>query len=340
MRRTLLSLMMLLCLSSLFARPTLVVSAGGEGPGYALMVGVVERVSEHSLLSRMGGEGVLSVGISDLLEAKPNALSATVLFRYEERELQLCVSAEAKDAKKLGKELEKRLSSMLLYDGRTLFEAEDALLIEYTYNQGYASLSSLHKGDHYKGLDAGANRWATVEVLQVFGEDEPVSLLVGTSGKKLLPGMRLEKQAGKSVSLSVSSFLTTGGKLSLEGLYSQEVGLYPFTLVLGGGFDIAGSTLSSLYGQAGFAVRLPLSMVFGIHSGFWRNSSLAMRCTLGLGYSLTESDMLYGSSAVLTYRYHLSGMGLDVGVGSKHWASELSKHSSGLFMQLGLAYTW
>jgi len=333
--------MMLLLLASLFARPTFVVKTGGEGAAYALMAGVVARVSEQSLLSRMDGEGVLTVSIFDLLEANGETLSATVLFSYGTKELQLLLSAEGKDANHMEKHLEQRLSSMLLYDGMTFFEAGPSPLIDYTYNQGYASLSSLHTGDHYIGLDAQGNRWATVVVQQVFGEEDPVSLLVGTSGKKLLPGMKLEKQAGKSVSLLVSRLLVTSSSPSfgIEGLYSQEVGLYPFTFVLGGGFDLDGAD-SSLYGQAGFAVRLPLSMVFGIHSGFWRNSSLAMRCTLGLGYSYAESDLLFGSSAVLTYRYQGNGMGFDVGLGNNHWVSDVSTYSSGLFMQLGLAYTW
>ena len=333
--------MMLLCLSSVFARPALVVNAEGEGASYALMAGVVARVSELSLLSRMDGEGVLTVSISNLLETNPNTLSAAVLFSYGEKALQLLLSAEGKDAKHMEKHLEQKLSSMLLYDGRALFETEDGLLIDYTYNQGYASLASLQKGDYYTGLDAQGNRWASVVVQQVFGEEDPVSLLVETSGKKLLPGMKLEKQAGKSVSLSVSRLLTTSSSPSfgIEGLYSQEIGLYPFTFVVGGGFDFTG-TNSSLCGQAGFAVNLPLSMVLGIHSGFWRNSSLAMRCTLGLGYSFAQSDLLYGSSAVFTYRYHCNGIGFDVGLGSRHWASEVITYSSGLFMQLGLAYTW
>ena len=340
MRRSLLPVMMLFCLSSLFARPTLVVTAGGESPSYALMAGVVARVGEHSLLSRMDGEGVLSISLSDLLEIEPNALSATVVFSYGQRTLQLFLRAKGKDPKKLEKALEQNLSSMLLYDGRTLFEIEDAPLVDYTYDYGYASLSSLQKGDHYEGLDAQGNRWATVVVQHAFDDEKPVSLLVGTGGKELLPGMRLEKQAGREVSLSVSKVLAMGGQLDIEGFYSQDVGLYPFTFVLGGGLDLTGSHISGVNAQTGFVLQLPLSMVFGLHSGFWRNSSLAMRCTLGLGYSLADSQLLYGSSALCIYRYSLHSLGLEVGVGNKHWVSELGTYSSGLFMQLGLAYTW
>ena len=333
--------MMLFFVFSLFARPTLTVSSDESGAeGYALMAGVVERVSEHSLLSRMGGEGALSVTLSDLLGDAQSSLSATVLFRYEGLELQLCFGAEAKGAKKLIEALEKKLSSMLLYDGRTLFEAEDALVVDYTYDQGYATLGILNKGDHYRGIDAQGNRWATAVVRRSFEGEEAVSLLVGTSGKELLPGMRLEKQAGKAVSLSLSKDLKEGGHLGLDGLYSQEIGLYPFTLVLGGGLDVTPSQIFSIYAQTGFAVRLPLSMVFGLHNGFWRNSSFAITATLGLGYSFVDPDLLFGSSVVLGYRYHLDDWALDVGVGNKHWASDSLSHSSGVFMQLGLAYTW
>ncbi|MGB4407903.1 MAG: hypothetical protein WBI82_13655 [Sphaerochaeta sp.] len=340
MRRTLLSVMMLVCLSPLFARPTLVVKAEAESPSYAMLTGVVARVGEQSLLSRMDGEGVLSISLSDLLEIEPNALSATVLFSYGPRTLQLFLSAKGEDSKKLEKALEQRLSSMLLYDGRALFESEDSLLVEYAYESGYATLSPLQIGDHYKGLDAQGNRWATVVVRHVSNEENPVSLLVGTSGKELLPGMRLEKQEGREISLSVSRALTRGGQLAIEGFYSQEVGLYPFTLVMGGGFDFTGSTLSGMNGQAGFVLQLPLSMIFGLHSGFWRNSSLSMRCTLGLGYALSGADLLYGSNALFFYRYRLDSLGFDIGVGNKHWVTELGAYSSGLFMQLGLAYTY
>lgn len=333
--------MMLFFVFSLFARPTLTVSSDESGAeGYALMRDVVERVGEHSLLSRMGGEGELSATLSDLLGDAQSSLSATVLFRYEEQELQLCLGSEAKTLRKLKEALETRLSSMLLYDGLTLFEAEDALVVDYTYDQGYASLGTLNKGDHYRGLDAQGNRWATTVVRRTFEGEEPVSLVVGTSGKELLPGMRLEKQAGKAVSVSLSKELKEGGHLGLDALYSQEIGLYPFTLVLGGGLDFSSSQLSSLYAQTGFAVRLPLSMVFGLHNGFWRNSSFAITATLGLGYSFVDPDLLFGSSVVLGYRYHLDDWALDIGVGNKHWASDSLSHSSGLFMQLGLAYTW
>ncbi len=331
--------MLLLCLSSLVARPTLVLEASGEEPGYAHLMAVVERVANHSLLSRIGGEGVLFITISDLVEPRENALSATVLFTYGERTLRLCLRSEAKDAK----HLEERLSSMLLYDGMALFEAEPALVVAYTYDQGYASLSPLHKGDTYKGLDAEGGRWATVVVRRVLADAEaPVSLLVSTGGKKLLPGMRLEKQAGKSASLSISSSLgaSSAPLFALEGLYGQDVGLYPLTLVLGGGFDVAEATVFTIYGQVGLNVRLPLSMVFGLHSGFWRSSSVAMRCTMGLGYAPNDGATLYGSGAVFSYRYQGQVVGLDIGVGTKHWASELKSYSSGLFMQLGLAYTW
>lgn len=342
MRRVLLAALMVLCLSSLSGRPSLVVTSDGQGPAYDLMTAVVTRVAKQSLLCRIAGEGVLTISLFDLLAASPNSLSASVLFSYGENSLQLTLGSEGKDARDLEKNLEQDLSSMLVYDARILLAPEPFPIIDYTYDQGYASLATLRKGDRYKGLDAQGDRWATVVVQQVFGEQEPVSLLVGTSGKKLLPGMKLEKQAGRSASLSVSRLLTTSHSPSfgLEGLYSQEVGLYPFTLVVGGGFDLAGTSLSSVYGQAGLSLSLPLSMLFGVDLGLWRNSSLAMRCTLGLGYALADSDLLFGSSAVLTYRYQIAGMGIDVGVGSKHWASETSGHSSGLFMQLGLAYTW
>ncbi|MBI9093905.1 MAG: hypothetical protein JEY71_03375 [Sphaerochaeta sp.] len=340
MRRVLLSVMMLVCLSSLFARPTLVVTAGGESPSYALLTGVVTRVGEQSLLSRMDGEGVLSVFISDLLETEPNALSATVLFSYGQRTLLLSLSAKGRDPKKLESSLEQRLSSMLLYDGMALFASEDMLFVEYAYESGYATLSSLQIGDHYKGLDAQGNRWATVVVRHVSDDKDPVSLLVGTSGKELLPGMRLEKQEGREVSLSVSKVLAAGGQLGIEGFYSQDVGLYPFTLVMGVGIDLTGSALSGMNGQAGFALQFPLSMIFGLHSGFWRNSSLSMRCTLGLGYALSDTNLLYGSNALFVYRYRLDSLGFDVGVGNKYWVTELGAYSSGLFMQLGLAYTY
>ena len=333
----------LFCLSSLLARPTLVVKAEEESLSYALLAGVAERVAEHSLLSRMEGEGVLSISLYDLLETEPNALSATILFSYGEVSLELCIRSKGKDARHLERALEKKLSSMLLYDGSVLFDTGPSPLVDYTYTHGYASLSSLSKGDRYVGLDAGGQRWATVEVLRSLdGEEGPVSLLVGTSGKELLPGMRLEKQAGKSLSLSVSTLLGKGPtpRVGIEGLYGQEVGIYPFGLVLGGGFDLSGTAFSSVYAQAGLSVHLPLSMAFGLEGGFWRNSSLAMRCTLGLGYSLAESDLLFGSNALFLYQYHLRGYCFEVGLGNKYWASEQSTHSSGLFMQLGLTYTW
>ncbi len=339
MRRALIPVILLICLSSLVARPTLVLEARGGEPGYAHLMAVVERVANHSLLSRMGGEGELFITISDLVEPRENALSATVLFTYGERTLQLCLRSEANDAR----HLEERLSSMLLYDGMDLFEVEASLVVAHTYDQGYASLSPLHKGDSYKGLDAEGGTWATVVVRRVLADEEaPVSLLVSTSGKKLLPGMKLEKQAGKSASLSISSLLGTrpDSLISLEGLYGQDVGLYPLTLVLGGGFDVAGSTVDTVYGQVGLNVRFPLSMAFGLHAGFWRNSSVAMGCTLGLGYALDDGPMLYGSGAVFSYRYQGQVVGIDIGVGTKHWASDLKSYSSGLFMQLGLAYTW
>ena len=340
MRRSLFFFIILLCLSSLLARPSIGCMTEAQSPGYTLMAEVVKRVATESLLPRMEGEGELSVYISHLLEPEVNALSAVLLFSYGEKELQLCLSAEAKDSKHLVKELETRLFSMLLYDGRALYEEDDALVVDYTYNQGYASLILLHKGDYYKGLDAEGDRWATVVVQRSFEEDDPVSLLVGLSGKKLLPGMRLEKQSGKSVSLALSRSLASDGQFSVDGMYSQDVGLYPFTLVVGGEFGLANSGLSSVYGKAGFAVHLPLSMLFGIDAGFWRNSSVAMMCTLGIGYSPLTSDILYGSSAVFSYRYTLQSVGLDVGVGNKNWASKTTSSSSGLFMQLGLAYTW
>lgn len=340
MRRTLISVMMVLCLSSLFARVTLVVETEGKSPSYALMAGVAEYVAESSLLPRMGGEGVLSLYISDLLETDPNALSALLLFSYGERTLQLYLSADAKDSKHLEKVLKERLASMLLYDGMVLFEAETSPCIDYTYSYGYASLVPLRKGDLYKGLDAEQNRWATVVVQRTFESDDPVSLLVGTGGKKLLPGMRLEKQAGKSLSLFLSGTPVSGAPFSIGGLYSQQIGLYPFTLVLGAGSDITASSLTTVYAQAGLAVNLPLSMIFGLNSGFWRNSSLAVRCTLDFGYVVSEEELLYGSSAVFTYRYHIGGVGLDVGLGNKRRAPEFTGASSGLFMQLGLAYTW
>ena len=96
----------------------------------------------------------------------------------------------------------------------------------------------------------------------------------------------------------------------------------------------------SLDGRAVVAAALPLSMVFGLYSGFWRNSSLAMECSLGLGYSLSDGVLLYGSSALLTYSYRMQGYSLALGIGNKHWVSEQVSFSSGLFMQLGLAYTW
>lgn len=334
--------MMLLCLCSLVARPALVVNVAEESPSYTLLAGVVEKVAERSLLSRMGGEGVLSVTLSDLFETKPNALSATALFSYGQASLELCIRSEGKDAKHLVRSLEKRLSSMLLYDGLVLLEEKAPPVVDYAYTYGYASLSPLDTGEHFVGLDAEGNRWAAVQVLRSFGEEDPVSLLVGTSGNELLPGMRLERQAGKSVSLAFSGLLdaSVSPRFGVEGLYSQEVGLYPFTLVLGGGLDFTGTALSGLFGQGGFSVSLPLSMVFGIHNGLWRNSTLAMRCTLGMGYSYSDAELLFGSNALFTYRYHLQDVGLDIGIGSKHWASELRTYSSGLFMQLGLAYTW
>lgn len=342
MKRTLLSLLIFLILSSLFALPTLVVSAEGEEQSYALVHSIVERVATHSLLSRLEGEGVLTVTMSELVAEGESALSVDLLFNYEEKTLQLCLSAEAKDAKHLKKELEERLASILTYDGMTLIETGAPPIVDYTYKTGYASLSSLRKGTHYLGLDAQGNRWANTVVHQVSDEEKPLSLLVATGGRALLPGMRLQEQSGREVALSFSSTFSNNPTFGLDGSYSQDIGLYPFSLVLGGGLDMGGKPLSpsSLYGRAGFAVTLPLSMVFGLRSGFWRNSALVMECTLGMGYSLADRALLYGSNALFTYRYRLQGYSLGLGIGNKHWVSEQSSFSSGLFMRLGLAYTW
>lgn len=342
MKRILLPLMMLVCLSSLLGRPTLVVSSEGEGPAYALLESIVERVGSRSLLTRTDGEGELSVFIDALQVEEANALSANLLFSYGERTLTLCLSAQAKDARHLEKELEERLSSMLLYDGLSLFEATDVLVVDYTYYSGYAALAPLRKGERYKGLDAQGNRWATAVVQHTFTEPSPVSLLVATGGKALLPGMRLEALKGRALQISLFSSLSSLPGFGLEGTYSQDIGLYPFTLVLGGGLDFKGKPLAiaSLYGRAGFAVTLPLSMVFSLNGGFWRNSALMMECTVGLGYAPFDNSMVFGSTALFSYRYHLGSYSLNLGLGNRHWASKGGPFSSGLFMQLGLAYTW
>lgn len=341
MKRILLLTMILLSLFSLSARPTLVVAAAEEGASYNLVREVVERVATHSLLSRIDGEGELSVTVEGLVAEEANALTVDLLFSYEGSELQLCLNARGKGPRRLEKDLEEKLSSLLLYDGLTLIGTEPGLSIDHVYDRGYASLASLRRGEHYKGLDAEGSRWGSAVVQQV-SEEEPVSLLVSTGGKKLLPGMRLAQQKGKSVGLSFSSLLSAGRGFAVDASYSQDIGIHPFMLVLGSGIDLSGESLSpsNLYGRAGVAAALPLSMVFGLYSGFWRNSSLAMECSLGLGYSLSDGVLLYGSSALLTYSYRMQGYSLALGIGNKHWVSEQVSFSSGLFMQLGLAYTW
>lgn len=342
MKRTLLACLLLFSLSSLFARPTLVVDAEGEGDSYTLVRSVVEEVATHSLLSRLDGEGVLSVTISELVAEGEHAVSADLLFTYEQRTLQLCLSAAAKDAKHLQKELEERLLSTLAYDGLALVEAGPSPVVDYTYATGYASLASLRKGAQYLGLDAQGNRWATTVVQQLSDGEYPVSLLAATGGRALLPGMRLQEQKGRQAALSLDSTFSENPVLGIDGSYSQDIGLYPFSLVLGGGLDMDAKPLSvtSIYGRAGFAVTLPLSMVFGLSSGFWRNSALVMECTLGMGYSFRDGSLIYGSNALFSYRYRLQDYSLGLGIGNKHWASVEGTFSSGLFMRLGLAYTW
>jgi len=342
LKRALLPLLLLICLASLPARPTLVVEAAGQGGLYSLLRAVVQRVGEHSLLSRMEGEGELSVLIGEVLSEEANAVSADLVFTYEGRILELCLSANAKDGRHLERALESRLSSMLLYDGLALIEAEPSPAVDYTYATGYASRSILHKGSLYKGVDAQGNRWATAVVQHVADDLSSLSLLSATAGRTLLPGMRLVALQGRAVELAFFGMLSSPLGLGLDFSYSQDIGLYPFSLVVGGGLDVHGQGLSpsSIYGRAGFVVAFPLSMAFGLRSGFWRNSSLAMECTLGLGYGFDEALLLYGSTALFTYRYHLQGYTLALGLGNRHWVSGEGSFSSGVFMRLGLAYTW
>ncbi len=341
MKRITVGLLILVCLSSLFGRPTLMVTSEGEGSSYTLVAGLLERVVPALLLSRIDGEGELSVFIG-ALEAEENSLSVDLLFSYEGKSLSVLLSAQAKDSTHLGEELERRLSSLLLYEGLALVEKREPLVVEYTHASGYATLVPLRKGEHYKGLDADGNRLATAVVQQVITDPSPLSLLAATSGKTLLPGMRLEKMGGKAVEFTISSSLAVWPSLGFDGAYTQDIGLYPFRLVAGGGFTFSGQPLSfsSLYGRFGFAVTLPLSMVGGIQGGFWRNSALAMECSVGLGFAPGQSALLYGSTATFTYRYHLEAYTLSLGVGNKYWASKASPFTSGLFIQLGLAYTW
>lgn len=340
MKRALLPILLLLSLSSLLARPTLVVETAGQGSSYALLGTVVRRVGEQSLLSRMDGDGELSVLIGEVLSEEENSLSANLLFTYGERTLELCLSAD--DARNLEKELERRLTAMLLYDALALMEAEPSPVVDYTYATGYASRSILRKGSPYKGVDAQGKRWGSAMVQHVGDESDPLSLLAGTGGAALLPGMRLVELQGRAVELAFFGMLASPLGLGLDLSYSQDIGLYPFSLVVGGGLDFQGEglSLSSLYGRAGFVVAFPLSAAFGLQSGFWRNSTLAMECTLGLGYSLVDSLLLYGSSALFTYRYHLGGYSLALGLGNRHWVTSEESYRAGLFMRLGLAYTW
>lgn len=329
-------------LFSLCARPTLVVSWEGEDSSYALVRDIVERVLPLSLLSRIPGEDVLTVSMSDLLQAGAHALAVTLDFSYQENSFQLRLTAQANDRKHLEEELEKRLASMLMYDALASIPLHDGPSVTYTSTTGYAALTPLPKGGYYIGLDAEKERWGSAVVYHLFSEEEQLSLLAATGGAMLLPGMRLQRQSGREVLLSISSSLSLQDGLALESFYTQDIGLYPFRIVLGGGLSFAQSPLflSEVYAKAGVSLAFPLSLLFGLTSGFWRSSSVAMECSIEVGYAVAAHLPLYGSTALLRYCYRLSDSTLSLAVGNKHWVTPSSSLRSGLFMQLGLAYTW
>lgn len=330
MKRVTVFVLILASLLPLSARPRLVLDLGtAQGEVAAMVGGTVERVAEHSLLSRMEGEGSLSISLDDYLLTEPYDLRLGLMVSYGEKSLPLQVSLHAQSLGALEKGLERKLSLLLLYDGLLFVEEDEALRLGSSYNQGYASSDPLGKGEYYQVLDAEAKRWGSVVVQQVGA----VSILAQTEGKELLPSMRLKRMEGRAVSLSL--LVSQTRDLFFDALYEQEVGLYPFTFLVGVGTSPVG-----LHAQTGLAVRLPLSLLFGIHHGVWRNSSLSASCTLGLGYALSDSQLLLGSRVVVSYQYRIGDLRLEGGVGNQNWASEHSSFGSGLFLMLGTAYTW
>lgn len=309
-----------------------------EGEDHAMVERVVRQVATTSLLSRIEGEGEMVVTLSFNEVDSPYALSVVLNFAYEEKELAFTLSQESTSKSKLERSLQKQLSSVLLYDGLLFLEQRAAVDIAYTYKQGYAVTQALPLGKHYLGYDSQGTRRGSAVVRRVTAVEEPLSLLVSTGGNILLPGMALSPRKGREVQLSYSH--SFAGDYSLQGLYSQDIGLYPFRLVGGVGATFTENVVKDIYTQVGLSVEMPLSLLMNIEHEFWRNSSLAMRSTLSLGSCIPQTEFLLGGTFLASYRYALTDWVCELGMGRSYWTTEKQFQRVGLFIHLGLAYTW
>ncbi|AEV30251.1 hypothetical protein SpiGrapes_2490 [Sphaerochaeta pleomorpha str. Grapes] len=308
----------------------------------------VQLATEESFLPRLPYplEDDLVVTIGPLSVTESFEVSCSLEFSFQGKILEQRLHGLGKDAASLKKNLQQALFEQLRYDALTLLPPPDGLKLDYCYRSSYSSFlpssQDLHRGDYVAVVDTHGTKTGVLVADNLIEGEKPLVRFLPLYGKTLLPGMKLEKLAGKTLALALPvSYRDNLFGLGIEGVYSQDVGLHPFLFSLKGSAFYRFDDSLAFMALAGFEVHLPLSLVFGATGRMLSGSALVASCRVGLGFSTTEADLLFGSEAELAYRYHLSSAwALQLGILSKNWSLSEAKYDAGLSLILTTAYTW
>lgn len=313
-----------------------------------LVAEAVQLATEESFLPRLSSslEEDLVVAIGPLQVSEGFEVSCPLVFSFKGKLLEQRLHGVGKDAASLKENLRQALYDQLRYDALTLLPPDNDFRLDYCYRTSYAAflppLLDVRKGEYVTVVDAQGTRTGLLLADSIIEGENPLVRFLPLYGKTLLPGMKLEKLEGKTLALSVPlSYHDNLIGLGLEGTYSQNVGLHPFLFSLKGSASYRFDDSFACMALAGFEVHLPLSLVFGSTGRMPSASTLVASCRVGLGFSTTETDLLFGSEAEVAYRYHLSSAwALQLGISSKNWSLSDVKYDAGLSLLLTTAYTW
>jgi hypothetical protein len=316
----------------------------------SLVENAVLAATKESFLPRLPASvenGELLEIVAGLLQLNgPYDVTLTLEWKFRGKRFSQIVHGFGTDGPSFQKNLQQTLYFQLRYDALTLLSPLGGLTLDYCYRSSYSSLltsvEDVHKGDLFSVLDTGKRRTGLLVVDQINDGETPVAGFLSLYGKTILPGMQLQKRSGQTLSLSLPlSYHDDLFTLALEGVYTQNIGLYPFLFTFKGSALYRFDDSLALMALSGVSLRLPLSLLFGNGSRFFNNSSLLVSCRIGMGFSPTTLEVLFGSEAELLYTYTVnSAWGLQLGVSSKNWSSEEAEYDAGLSLILATAYTW
>jgi hypothetical protein len=316
----------------------------------SLVENAVLAATKESFLPRLPdsveNKELLEIVAGPLQLGGPYDVTLSLEWKFRGKSLSLRAHGFGTDASSFQKNLQQTLYLQLRYDALTLLSPPEGLTLDYSYRSSYSSLltsaDEVREGDLFSVLDAGKRRTGLLVVDQISDEEPAVAGFLSLYGKTLLPGMQLEKRSGRTLTLSLPfSYHDDLITVALEGVYTQNIGLYPFLFTLKGSALYRSDSSLAMMALSGVSMRLPLSMLFGNGSRFFNSSSLLVSCRIGMGFSPTTLDVLFGSEAELLYTYSMnSTWGLQLGVSSKNWSSEEAEYDAGLSLILATAYTW